>query len=81
MFKEVITVILVGILTQFILTPILYALHPVYVVFLNQIPIFGGLIIFILDNFGFVVFIAIALYIWKALQRQQQQNIPYYGAG
>jgi hypothetical protein len=80
LFKEILIAILLGILTTFILTPVLYSLHPTYALFLTPVP-FGLLIIFILDNFNFVVFVGIALYIWKALASQQQQNIPYYGAG
>lgn len=80
MFKEIILALFIGILTQFLLTPIMYALRPVYQPALVSAP-FGFVVIFILDNFGFVVFVAIALYIWKGLLAQQQQNIPYYGAG
>ena len=80
MFKEIIFAIAIGILTQFILTPIMYGLRPVYQPILVGAP-FGGIVIFILDNFGFVVFAAIAIYIWKALLSQQQQNTPIYGAG
>ena len=80
MFKEILIAICVGVLTQFILTPIMYALHPAYTTILTPQP-FGLIVIFILDNFGFVVFAAIAIYIWKALQTQQTQNIPYYGGG
>lgn len=80
MFKEIVLAIGVGILTQFILTPIMYGLHPAYYASLIGAP-FGTIVIFILDNFGFVVFAAIAIYIWKALQHQQTQNTYQYGAG
>ena len=80
LFKEILIAIIVGVLTQFILTPIMYALQPAYTTILTPQP-FGGIVIFILNNFGFVVFVAIAIYIWKALLSQQQQNIPSYGAG
>jgi len=80
MFKEILIAIAIGILTQYILTPFMYALRPAYQPILVGQP-FGGIVIFILDNFGFVVFVAIALYIWKALLSQQQQNTPTYGAG
>ena len=80
MFKEIIVAIGLGILTTFILTPFLYALNPIYTAALTPVP-FGGIIIFILNNFNFVVFVAIALYIWKGLIAQQEQNQPTYGGG
>jgi len=80
LFKEILVAILIGLLTQFILTPFMYAMRPAYAAVLTNAP-FGVIVIFILDNFGFVVFVAIAIYIWKALLSQQTQNIPTYGAG
>ena len=81
MFKEIFLAIILGLLTQFILTPVMYSLRPSYALILAPPFPFGAIVIFILDNFGFVVFAAIALYIWKALANQQQQNINTYGAG
>ena len=80
MFKEIILAILIGVLTQFILTPIMYGLRPAYHPLLVSAP-FGLIVLFILDNLGFVIFVAIAIYIWKSLAAQQTQNIPTYGAG
>lgn len=77
LFFSVIIAIVVAILTQLILSPVLYALHPIYVVPLANV-FAGGVIIFVLDNFGFVVFIALALWIWKGLRSQETQN-TYYG--
>ena len=80
MFKEILLAICIALLTQFILTPIMYALQPAYFTILTPMP-FGVIVIFLLDNFGFIIFAALAIYIWKALISQQQQNIPTYGAG
>lgn len=77
LFFNVIVAIVVAILTQLILSPILYALHPIYVIPLQSV-FAGSIIIFVLDNFGFVVFIALALWIWKGLKSQETQN-TYYG--
>ena len=60
MFKEIIIALCIGLLTQFILTPVMYALSPAYIAILTPQP-FGTIVIFILNNFGFVVFVAIAI--------------------
>lgn len=77
LFFSVIVAIAVAILTQLILSPILYALHPIYIIPLQSV-FAGGVIIFVLDNFGFIVFAALALWIWKGLKSQETQN-TYYG--
>jgi len=64
------------ILNLYIITPVMYALHPSYAgVLQNQL--FGGVIIFLLDNFGFILLIGLVLWIIKGLQQQQTQNINY----
>ena len=80
MFVRILLAIFIGILTTFILTPLLYAWNPVYTPMLNAIP-FGTIVVFILNNFNFVVFIAIALYIFKGLREQQTQETYTYGVG
>jgi len=80
LFFSIIIAIAVAVLTQLILSPVLYALHPIYVVPLQSV-FAGNVIIFILDNFGFVVFVALALFIWKGLKSQETQNIQYYQGG
>lgn len=80
MFKEILVAIGLAILTTFILTPFLYALNPVYTPVLTTMP-FGFIIIFVLNNFNFIIFIALGLYIWKGLIGQQEQNNYGYGVG
>jgi hypothetical protein len=77
MFFSIIIAIAVAILTQLILSPIFYALHPIYTPILASV-FAGSLIVFVLDNFGFIVFAALALWIWKGLKSQETQN-TYYG--
>lgn len=77
LFFSVVIAIVVAILTQLILSPVLYALHPIYAPIMSNI-FAGSVIVFVLDNFGFIVFIALALWIWKGLKSQETQN-TYYG--
>ena len=77
LFFSVIIAIAVAVLTQLILSPVVYALHPIYTPVLASV-FAGGVIVFVLDNFGFVVFVALALWIWKGLKAQETQNV-YYG--
>jgi hypothetical protein len=79
---QVIVTIFYVILNQYIVTPIMYALHPAYAPILNNPAlVFGGLIVFLLDNIGFFFFIALAIWIWKGLQHQDTQNTYYNGVG
>jgi len=78
MIIRIIVTILWVILNLYILTPVLYALHPTYSTILQN-QLFGVVIIFLLDNLGFFMLIALALWIWRGLQSQQTQNIPTYG--
>ena len=77
---QIIVTILYVIFNQYIVTPVMYALHPAYAQVLTPI-LFGNLIIFLLDNIGFFMFIALAIWIWKGLQNQQTQTQYTYGAG
>lgn len=81
MFFKVIIAIALAILTQYILSPVLYGLRPSYYNTLLGVP-FGVITIFVLDNAGFfLVFIPLAVYIWKGLSEQQVQNNYGYGVG
>jgi len=76
------TTILYVILNQYIVTPLMYGLHPVYApILVNNFIVAGGLIVFCLDNIGFFFFIVLAIWIWKGLQHQDTQNQQYYGVG
>jgi len=79
---QIIVTIFWVILNQYIVTPIMYALHPAYAPILaNNLLIAGTLITFCLDNIGFFFFIALAIWIWKGLQHQDTQYQQYQGAG
>jgi hypothetical protein len=41
--------------------------------------LFGGVVTFLLDNFGFIIFIGLVIWVWKGLQDQQRQYTPTYG--
>jgi len=69
------------VLTQYIVTPFMYAFSPVYTPLLTPIP-FGSVIVFVLDNFGFVLFVALAFWTWKSLEKQYtvtEYDSNYYG--
>jgi hypothetical protein len=78
-FKIIVTIFLV-IFSQYIITPIFYAFHPVYYPILVNAA-FGSVIIFVLDNFGFWLFIALVVWIWKGLISQETQNSNYNNYG
>ena len=77
MIARILVTIVWVILNLYIITPVMYALRPSYAgVLQNQL--FGGVIIFLLDNFGFILLIGLVLWICKGLKSQETQN-TYYG--
>lgn len=78
MFREIIYTIAAAILCIWILAPILYAFHvPLALAIGNSW--YGPFVIFVNDNFNFVIFACLVLYIWKGLRRQETQTRTYYG--